>query len=67
MDSRQMKKHILAMALKRFADQSRAEQSPRYVLSLLLDSHYLDVSDASIRRYNKILEEMIENAEDKLD
>jgi hypothetical protein len=65
MDSRQMKKHILAFALKRFADTARPQNNPAYILGLILDSD--EVSDASIKRYNKILQEMVENAEDKLD
>ena len=60
MDAREMKKHILAFALRRFLD----EENPRYILSLILDRD--DVSEASVRRYEKILREMVEKAESKL-
>ena len=64
MDSREMKKHILAYALRRFADLDMARNNPRYILSLILDKD--DPSEASVRRYQKILQEMVEKAEDKL-
>ena len=60
MDAREMKKHILAFALRRFLDV----ENPRYILSLILDRD--DVSEASVRRYEKILREMLEKAESKL-
>ena len=64
MDSREMKKHILAFALRRFADQQMPRNNPRYILSLILDQD--DVSEASVRRFQRILQEMVEKAEEKL-
>jgi len=64
MDAREMKKHILAFALRRFSDEALGRNNPRYILSLILDQD--DVSEASVRRYEKILQEMVEKAESKL-
>ena len=65
MDAREMKKHILAFALRRFHDRGMPQNNPGYILSLILDSD--EVSNASIRRYEKILQEMVEKAESKLE
>ena len=65
MDAREMKKHILAFALRRFQDRGMPQNTPGYILSLILDSD--EVSNASIRRYEKILQEMVEKAESKLE
>ena len=65
MDAREMKKHILAFALRRVQDRGMPQNNPGYILSLILDSD--EVSNASIRRYEKILQEMVEKAESKLE
>jgi len=59
MDSRKMRKHILAIALRQFLDRG----SHLYELEMVLDD---DASPAQLARWKRNLQQMVENAEDKL-
>jgi hypothetical protein len=59
MDARQMKKHILAIALRAFLNKG----SHYYELALVLDK---DPSQAQLTRWKDTLQKMVENAESKL-
>ena len=65
MDRREMKKLILFLALDRLADPQRHEI--RSDVGFILEKNNEDVTDAEINRYDNLLQEMVENAESKLE
>lgn len=62
MDKRTLKKHIAYLALSKLYALDPSEQM--YELTLILDK---DPSSAAASRYYRILQDMVENAESKLD
>ena len=67
MDKREMKKILLANALEEYQRSPFNEWVKKKRIAVLLDKEPEQVTEAEIRRYDKLLQEMVENAESKLD
>ncbi len=70
MDRRKMKKQILATALSEYESlmhQREIDGSGSFDIGLILDKDETKVTEAERVRFYKLLQEMVENAESKLD
>lgn len=70
MDAREMKKHILFDALESY-DQRQQEGEgfgigPRTIVARITDRNPEDVTQAMIKRFRKVLSQMVEDAESKI-
>ena len=61
MDKRELKKHILYTALYEFSRLNLSD----YALTMILDGE--NPTDAQRRRFRELLQEMVDNAESKLE
>jgi hypothetical protein len=69
MDRREMKKHILFQALENYYQiiDTRFSENHYFDLSAyILDKEETDITPAEIKRFRDLLQEMVENAMDKL-
>jgi len=67
MDRRKMRKMILVDALEEYQRLPFNEWVKKKRIAVLLDKEPQHVTQATIRRYDNLLQEMVENAESKLD
>jgi len=65
MDKRELKKQILFLALDRLLDME--EYGMRSDLGFILEKNDEDVTDPEFNRYLNLLQEMVDNAESKLE
>ncbi len=66
MDRREMRKVILVDALEEYQRSPFNEWVKKKRIAVLLDKEPEHVTQAQIRRYDNLLQEMVENAESKL-
>ncbi len=66
MDRRKMKKIIQADALEEYQRLPFSQWSKKKRIAVLLDKEPEQVTEAEIRRFDKILQEMVDNALSKL-
>jgi len=65
MDKRELKKQILFLALERLVMME--EYGMRSDVGFILEKNNEDVTDPEFNRYYNLLQEMVENAESKLE
>lgn len=67
MDARTMKKKILANALRHYEEYYGYEDDAAYYeLGVMLDLEVEQVSKATMKRFVRVLQDMVANAESKL-
>ena len=67
MDKREMKKRILVEALNEFEQRVNDPYQAVYVTSFIVDKDETKVSEAEVRRMKETLQNMVRNAESKLE